>query len=529
MYDKKENGEFLKLNNLTPEQSDNYQKWQKTNNDRQGEYLTQRGISLITQNTYRIGLAENWYHPDNPQSKHYAQDRIIFPTSERTYTARATDSNTDIKFKAMKYGNHAPFFGQNKALEYEYIFVCEGETDALSIAECGFFNVLALGGVSNANKFVNLMKKQNRPYKIILILDNDRAGNQATSKIYEALTKEKIKCIKVENLSAKDPNELLQQDKKRLEEILLTHQANFEEIYTEQQAMLEPGNILKTIKEMFNPLAVPPKTATGFKQLDYKLFGGLPAGLIFLGAETGAGKTTFCYQMAEQMSAQGTTVLYFSLEMSKRALVAKSFSRHSRVKANSIIYGKYHGDKEIAESVTDKVIKNLSNLKIYETAPNGDPLTAQHICSITRNEQERNGNNSLVVIVDFLQLLAPTEDNFFSDKQKTDTDLRELIKLKTECNIPVICISALNRKAYEESSKETSLANFKESGSIEYLAELALVLKKNNTSYGEGMEGITLKSLKNRYGGQLKIDYKIDFNTQNLTEMLSHEQEEIPF
>ena len=67
------------------------------------------------------------------------------------------------------------------------------------------------------------------------------------------------------------------------------------------------------------------KIRTGFDKLDNLLNGGLPNGLITLGAIPSLGKTTFALQVADNMaSMENTKVLFFSLEMSKFDLISKS-------------------------------------------------------------------------------------------------------------------------------------------------------------------------------------------------------------
>ena len=57
------------------------------------------------------------------------------------------------------------------------------------------------------------------------------------------------------------------------------------------------------------------KLATNFTKLDNLLNGGLPYGLITLGAITSLGKTTFTLQLADNMaSMENTKVLFFSFQ-----------------------------------------------------------------------------------------------------------------------------------------------------------------------------------------------------------------------
>lgn len=54
------------------------------------------------------------------------------------------------------------------------IYICEGEFDAMSLKQCGFFGA-AVGGKSLSDQQVDLL----RGYKIVLALDNDPAGIRA--------------------------------------------------------------------------------------------------------------------------------------------------------------------------------------------------------------------------------------------------------------------------------------------------------------------------------------------------------------
>ena len=72
------------------------------------------------------------------------------------------------------------------------------------------------------------------------------------------------------------------------------------------------------------------KIRTGFDKLDNLLNGGLPNGLITLGAIPSLGKTTFALQVADNMaSMENTKVLLFSLEMTRFDIISKSLSRIS--------------------------------------------------------------------------------------------------------------------------------------------------------------------------------------------------------
>ena len=66
---------------------------------------------------------------------------------------------------------------------------------------------------------------------------------------------------------------------------------------------------------------------TGIRQLDERLGGGLYSGLIFLGARPGMGKSTLALQIASEVAAGGTPVLFYSLEMPAIRIESKILNR----------------------------------------------------------------------------------------------------------------------------------------------------------------------------------------------------------
>lgn len=111
-----------------------------------------------------------------------------------------------------------------------------------------------------------------------------------------------------------------------------------------------------------------------------------------------------------------------------------------------------------------------------------------------------------VVIVDYLQIIAPFSAQYSTDKQNIDKTVLELKRISRDQGISVIAISSLNRLNYKE---VISMSAFKESGGIEYSADVLLGLQLE----GMGEEKfdvdaakqklpreVELKVLKNRNG-----------------------------
>ena len=72
--------------------------------------------------------------------------------------------------------------------------------------------------------------------------------------------------------------------------------------------------------------------------------------------------------------------------------------------------------------------------------------------------------------MDYLQILAPHNPNA-TDKANTDYAVLTLKHLSRDFGIPVIAISSFNRTNY---TKTVNMSSFKESGSIEYSADILI-------------------------------------------------------
>ena len=129
-----------------------------------------------------------------------------------------------------------------------------------------------------------------------------------------------------------------------------------------------------------------------------------------------------------------------------------------------------------------------------------------------------NTNEHPTIIIDYLQILAPSNPKF-TDKQQVDYNITSLKKISRDFKIPIIAISSFNRMNYTQTA---SFEAFKESGGIEYTADVLLtmqlkILSENDVITNEQIREakrqvpreIQLICLKNRNG---KSNFSINFN-----------------
>ena len=209
---------------------------------------------------------------------------------------------------------------------------------------------------------------------------------------------------------------------------------------------------------------------TGFINLDREL-GGLYPGLYVVGGISSVGKTTFVYQLADQLAEKGDHIIYFSLEQSKLELITKSLSRltmqqskqRNKLDAVSGVSIRSGNDSENVRRAIETYRETAQRVNVIEGNFN---TTAESIRDYVEKYINDNGVRP-VVIIDYLQILQG--DPRLGDKQRVDSTVTELKRITRDCDITLIVISSLNRGNY---LTPIDFESFKESGSIEYTCDV---------------------------------------------------------
>jgi replicative DNA helicase len=486
-------------------------------------YLLNRGIKYTTAKEYGLGSYCN----------DYGEELLLIP-STNGYKLRYLDDSHKNRYPVTKGTRH--LFNE-KALDssleepLDPIFVCEGQLDALSIIQEGY-KAIALSSTNNAQRFVDQYNYYNCKAPLILCLDNDHSGQKATNTIKKRLSDTPIRLFNIPT-QYNDINDYYLNNLTGIRESLKKAYRKYvkptKEELLEEYSNESNANLLDTLGETFSTQPI----STGFKNLDFLLSGGLYDGLYVLGANTGQGKTTYALQMIDQIAQQGHDVLIFTLEMSKSELLARSISRHTYELSKSVTsrFDTSLAKTEIEIRRTD-LYNNMTNeeLETIQKAKEEYRAYGSHIhtfegigsisAEVIRNVIERHiklTGNKPVVMVDYIQLLAPMTDKYTDTKESMDKNILELKRITRDLKTPIIAISSMNRGAY---GKQADNSNFKESGSIEYTASVTMQLSyREKTDEKEEQQkhprDIELHIMKNRQGvpgGTIKYKYYSKFN-----------------
>lgn len=472
----------------TPTNGDYSEFYKQANDNIQAtDYPEKRGLSKAILDRFEIGYVESWKYPNAPENV-TGSPRLIIPVTPTSYLARDTRENIpdyQKQYAKTKVGGSDIFNGRAFIEDLDKpIFIVEGEIDALSIMEVGGVAV-GLGSTSNYKKLVGLVKDKQLERPLILALDNDSGGRKTQAELEKLLQAQKTPytIAVLTDQDTKDPNEMLVKNreafKARVEEAIKDDKEKYLETSTDNYIQ----DFLNGIADSVNT----PCISTGFPMLDEVLDGGLYEGLYIVGAISSLGKTTLVTQIADQVASKGHDVLIFSLEMARSEVMAKSISRHTIMEVL-----RTSGDTKNAKTVrgvtAGKRYEKYSNTEIelienavqaysgyakhiYITEGVGD-LGVQQIRETVEKHTRYTGNTPLV-IVDYLQILAPANERA-TDKQNTDKAVMELKRISRDFKTPVIGISSFNRDNYNNA---VSMQAFKESGAIEYSSDILIGLQ----------------------------------------------------
>jgi replicative DNA helicase len=211
---------------------------------------------------------------------------------------------------------------------------------------------------------------------------------------------------------------------------------------------------------------------SGFRALDAMTSGFQNSEFIVIGARPSVGKTAMALTMAQHISIdRGIPVGFFTLEMSDMALMQRLISSETRIPSEKLRTGL------LKSSELDRIVDAAG--KIYEAPlyivdmPNMKLLDLR---SLARRLKADKGVK--IIFIDYLTLVTSENTDLPRHEQIAEIS-RSLKALARELEIPVVALSQLKR---ETEGKKPTLADIRESGSVEQDADLVMFLHRERES-----------------------------------------------
>jgi len=184
------------------------------------------------------------------------------------------------------------------------------------------------------------------------------------------------------------------------------------------------------------------------------------------------GKTSLALNIAENIVMRDTPVALFSLEMSRQQLVQRLLSSRASVSGHDI------RRNVLCDRDMEAIIQATNDLM-------GKPLFIDDTPSLTitqlraKARRLKQSENIGVVLVDYLQLM--TSGKRAESRQQEVSEISRGVKaLARELEIPVICLSQLNRASEQREGHRPRMSDLRESGSIEQDADVVAILHRES-------------------------------------------------
>ena len=511
------------------------------------EFLDSRGgkyraIGYDVLNFLNWQYCPNYKHTNN----NFTFPAVLIPNDNGGLLARQIDGKTKSNLKPS--GTSTIYLPKNP----KFILAVEGAINGASILQALGLNldfaIIASNGTPNKDllvkKILELFPNKNIPVAVAFDTDVEKNGKRAGQDAAVDVLNQLIKAgytacmINITKTEGIDLNDILRQENgeiklaQMLDDSLSLAQTEFDKIERAktQELFGESGADYFKDNQFMDYLDDKKQFAdrvTGFSNLDDEMNGLLP-GMYIIGGLSALGKTTFVWQLLEQMSRNGEHCFFCSYEMAKGELYCKTVAREvykiesnnfnsspeKVLTASNISKSRFYEHHANFDTVLNSLSQELTNLRVWEIdKPNIDDLLGrlEKICAKL--------DKPPIVAIDYLQLLAAGCDNV---KNVLDGILLKLKTFQRKTNSTFFIVSSLNRANY---NTEISFQAFKESGNIEFSADciwgLQLLLdgERNHKNIEKAKKDnprqIQLKCLKNRFGRNFDVGFyyypKVDY------------------
>jgi replicative DNA helicase len=258
---------------------------------------------------------------------------------------------------------------------------------------------------------------------------------------------------------------------------------------------------------------------TGLASLDMALGGGLQAKRLFviLGGP-GSGKTTLVNQIAESVAESGRPVVYLTTEDPMSTLLAKTLARLGHIDYGAVLQGRASEQRAINDALHELTKRKSAERLLYVE---GNGALLDEVSTIARQHfarfaDEAQGGGAGVLVVDYLQRVARAQLSLLRaggtrDLREAVTSLTEQLRdLARDLTCTVIAVASQNRASGYANTK--AMTSAKESGDVEYTADVLMSLAKDERQAPLRCEARSLSLAKNRLGSQtaIRLDWRPD-------------------
>lgn len=250
----------------------------------------------------------------------------------------------------------------------------------------------------------------------------------------------------------------------------------------------------------------------GDKEIDNMTGGFQPGDLAVLGARPSCGKSALATQWAEQLASQGYKIGFYNLEMQNRALYERFIASKSGIETTRVRLAKaFLNDEERRYKKAVEELSKQDKIIIF--------TGAKKISEIRRDVRELKMD---VVIIDYLQLVTPNSRYQGNRTSEVGEISRDCKNLAMDFDCVVLALTQLNRASEGRADRRPTMADIRESGSIEQDASIIFLMWQGDEA---DRSKKAFEVVKSRNGKTGRADYIFDGSHLRF----KHENEVSPF
>ncbi len=239
--------------------------------------------------------------------------------------------------------------------------------------------------------------------------------------------------------------------------------------------------------------------STGHRELDEMTTGLQRGDLVVLAGRPAMGKTSEGLQIAWKAAQGEEGVLFCSIEMRAESLMRRLLALEADIPGSSIRLPSRLTPGEWGKIVEAEKRISKSHLVFDDSAT----ISTFDIRMRARRLKAKQG--LALVVVDYLQIMKAIKEADQDNRERLVAGMtRDLKAIAKDLEVPVLCLSQLNRGPEHRANRRPNLGDLRESGAIEQDADLVLFLYRGAVYYPQSptvpTNGAELIIGKNRNG-----------------------------
>ena len=251
---------------------------------------------------------------------------------------------------------------------------------------------------------------------------------------------------------------------------------------------------------------------TGIKELDEKaqLTIGMPVGLL---GSPSSGKTSLALSILNSTSLQGTSSVFFSMDMYGPLVYKKQIQKHTGLVGKEIDNIFKH-DKKKANEI--KALLNEQYKNVRFSLKSGH--TVQDMREIISDHEQTSGEKVKLVLIDYLECISGPYSDATANTAKVAGELRDFATEMSICNIVLV---QPPKSAGDASCALTSMRQIKGASMLEQSFRVIFGIHRDGfgPQYPEDDKFLTINCLKNTMGELFSQDYYWDGRKGDIFEL----------